>query len=106
MALTVKPGKTPLVFEYDDGVVSSSIKILPEDDEAVIVAKLKRVIALVEGAGNLASAFGPDGVMQSVQKALGRPVAAEPPQLGPEQVQNGWEMLSADDLEDAPGEAG
>lgn len=105
MALTFN-SKYTVTFEWDDSDVSSKVKLIPGDDQETLVRKLKRVIALVEGDGNLASAFGPDGVMQSVQRALGRPVAAEPPQLGPQQVANGWEMLSEDDLEDAPGESG
>lgn len=98
-------------FEWTDGEVESTVSLIPGDDEATLVRKLKRIVALVEGpladrsmqhAAHVGTMLGMDP--NTFRKAL--PVAAEPPQLGPEQAANGWELLAPDDLEDAPGESG
>lgn len=101
MTLTMKPGKTPVIFEYDDGVVSSSVKLLPADDEATLIAKLRRVIALA-AEGRALTDF-PQAELRANVLSAPRPVdaghpdhgamAAVPP--GAVTVTNGWAAYAA-----------
>ena len=50
MALTMRMFRTRVEFEWDDQEVNSTVTISDQDDQDAVIRKLKRVIALVEGA--------------------------------------------------------
>lgn len=50
MALSMRMYRDKVRFEWNDGVVESVVTLSSKDTEEAAVSKLKRVIALVEGA--------------------------------------------------------
>ncbi|UQA91622.1 hypothetical protein [Streptomyces halobius] len=48
MALKLK-SRTPVKFELSDDLVETSVVLSEQDSEETLVAKLKRIVALVEG---------------------------------------------------------
>lgn len=94
MTLTMRRGRTGVRFEFTDGEVESSVTLLPEDDEATLVRKLRRVVELVEGD---LPPVGQGGKVVTLPSSVPPPAPAEFPQLGEKQVTNGWEMIKGGD---------
>lgn len=41
-------GKSPVKFEFSDGVATTEVVVAPDDDQATLVAKLKRILELAK----------------------------------------------------------
>lgn len=94
MALDMRRTKDSVRFEISDGDAVTVVVLLPEDDEAVLVRKLRRIVSLVEAD------LPPVG--QTGGKVITLPTAVSPPRLGDQQRSNGWELYGdADNLPEA-----
>jgi hypothetical protein len=82
MTLVMKTQSRGVVrFEWSDEDAETTISIEAQDDDATMIRKLKRVIALVEGEQAPASRRVPDAYDRGVASVMD----ALPPQTG-----NGW----------------
>lgn len=89
--LTMRLFRTRVEFEWDDQEVNSTVTISDQDDQDAVIRKLKRVIALVEGAqapglAGMAKALADFGAHAKADAVTG----GLPPQTG-----NGWAAYAA-----------
>lgn len=90
MTLIMKTAKGAVSFEWCDADAETVVRIEPTDEDEVMIRKLKRVIALVEGepVPRTAGAYGdtwtappPPGMVAPVQTGNGWATMAAPPEI-------------------------
>jgi hypothetical protein len=85
MALVMKLGRAAVRFEWSDGEVESTVTVAFKDDQEVLVRKLKRVIALVEGSAQALQQWvaeqAPTAVPLGTEYKAAKAAVLEPPVL-------------------------
>lgn len=99
MTLIMKTAKGAAIFEWADEDAETVVKIEPTDDDEVMVRKLKRIIALVEGEqaalppGVPAYAMGPEQVRKDRQPLPSNGWAAYAPPPVPPHLEGEIELV-------------
>ncbi|TXS35082.1 hypothetical protein [Streptomyces sp. t39] len=88
MTLVLRTAKGAVSFEWTDDDAETVVRIEPTDPDEVMLRKLKRVIALVEGEQAPPTAFS------ALAQAAGTPAAA----LATPQTGNGWAAFAAPEI--------
>lgn len=91
MALTLKT-KTPVRFEWSDGVAETTITLYGDDTEQALVEKLRRVVALATPAAPLVLHPAPAVPEPATGNGWAKAVPAQAPEL-PEDRRADWEFM-------------
>lgn len=115
MGLKFTTGKGEVTFACDDGLVEATVRLKQSDDEAVVIAKLERVLSLLRKQQEAEPPTSPTWQARDVVAQPGpaeplprRPFTGVPPVQPPPLADsvahaqaNGWEMYNPDELEEA-----
>ena len=93
--------KTPVKFEFSDGVQVTTVTVAADEESEVIAAKLQRVLDLEAGQGLPVRQPGAArAAIETEFPELFDSAAAEAEALKRQKI--GWEALSSDSVEDLP----